>query len=188
MGVTYWDALAPNGDAYGVHAARLALGLSFVEALDPSPKAVKKALSAGPRDDYHEAYQAEKLLPAWLRFGGAVYAQRFFQDETVGEGGDPWWARSWSLDNLKQRGGLRPLADVLAFKIEPDDRDDGLRLLLEAGLLVSFVVDGECAPVKAAHAELKRALAAGTARKQQIEALTAALVANEAALRKYAAP
>ncbi len=188
MGVTYWDALAPNGDDYGMHAARLALGLSYVEALDPSPKAVKKALGGGPRDGYHEAYQAEKLLPAWLRYGGAVYAQRYFEDETVGEGGDPWWARTWSLDNLRQRGGLRPLADVLAFRVEPDDRDDGLRLLLEAGLLVSFVVDGECAPVAAAHAELKRSLASGSARKAQVETLTAALVANESALRAYCGP
>jgi len=186
MGVTYWDPLAPNGDAYGVHAARLAVGLAYVEALDPSPKAVKKALGAGARDDYHESYEAEKLLPAWLRWGGAVYAQRFFQDASVGPDGDAWWARTWSLDTLKQRGGLRPLAEVLAFRVNPDDRDDALKLLLEAGVLVSFVVDGGCAPVTAAHAELKRALAAGSAKKAQGEALAAALSANEAALRAYA--
>jgi hypothetical protein len=187
MGVTFWDPLAPNGDAYGVHSARLAFGLSFVEALDPSPKAVKKALAAGagPGEEYPQAYQAEKLLPAWLRWGGAVYAERFFRDDSVGEGGDPWWARTWSKDNLAQRGGLRPLAEVLALRIDPEDRDDGLRRLLEAGLLVSFVVDGGCAPVAAAHAELKRALAAGSLRKAQVEALTQALVANEAALRAY---
>lgn len=185
MGVTYWDSLAPNGDAYGVHAARLAVGLSYVEALDPSPKAVKKALGAGPREDYHASYEAEKLLPAWLRWGGAVYAQRFFQDASVAPDGDAWWARTWSLDNLEQRGGMRPLAEVLAFRVNPDERDAALELLLEAGVVVSFVVDGACAPVVAAHAELKRALAAGSARKTQVEALTAALVANEAALQAY---
>ncbi len=186
MGVTYWDPLAPNGDLYGVHAARLAVGLSYVEALDPSPKTVRKALAAGVREDYHAAYEAEKLLPTWLRLGGAVYAQRYFRDASVGPDGDPWWARAWSLDNLRQRGGLRPLAEVLAFQLEPDQRDDALRLLLEAGLLVSFVVDGGCEPVAAAHAELKRALAAGSLRKAQAEALTAALGANESALRVYA--
>lgn len=186
MGVTFWDPLAPNGDLYGVHAARLAVGLSYVEALDPSPRTVRKALTAGPREDYHAAYEAEKLMPAWLRVGGAVYAQRYFRDVSVGLDADPWWARKWSLDNLRQRGGLRPLAEVLAFRIEPDRRDDALRLLLEAGLLVSFVVDGGCAPVVAAHAELKRALAAGSLRRPHVEALTATIAANEAALRAYA--
>jgi hypothetical protein len=188
MGVTYWDPLVPNGDLYGVHAARLAVGLSYVEALDPSPKAVKKALSAGLGDDYARAYEAEKLLPAWLRYGGAVYAERFFRDEHIGAGGDPWWARAWSLDNLRNRGGLRPLAEVLAFPLDPDDRDASLRLLLECGLVVAFVVDGGCAPVEAAHAELKRALAAGTARKSHVDALTQALLANEPALRAFAGP
>jgi hypothetical protein len=185
MGVCYWDPLAPNGDLYGVHAARLAAGLSYVEALDPSPKTVRKALSAGPQDDYHEAYQAEKVLPAWLRYGAAVYAERYFFDETAAEGADPWWARAWSRDNLTARGGLRKLADVLAFRLDPDDRDDGLKLLLEAGFLVAFVVDGPCAPVEAAHEELKRVFASGRLQKSHVEALTAALVANEAALRAW---
>src|SRR5262249_53884711 len=48
MGVCYWEHQVPNGDLYGVHAARLAVGLSFVDALDPSPNAVKKALASGP--------------------------------------------------------------------------------------------------------------------------------------------
>jgi hypothetical protein len=185
MGVTYWDPRAPNGELYGVHAARLAVGLSFVEALDPSPKAVRKALASGPGADYPAAYESEKLLPAWLRHGGAVYAERYFRDEHAAEGSDPWWPRAWSLDNLAGRGGLRPLAEVLAFELDPDDREDGLKLLLEAGLVVAFVVDGECAPVAAAHAELKRVLAAGAARKSHVEALTRAVVANEAALRAF---
>src|SRR5262245_8895787 len=84
MGVCYWDTKVPNGDAYGVHAARLAAGLSYVDALDPSPDAVKKALVAGPGPDHYVAYQAEKRLPAWLRWGGAVYAERYFRDTTVG--------------------------------------------------------------------------------------------------------
>jgi len=187
MGVTYWDPLVPNGDLYGVHAARLAIGLSYVEALDPSPKTVRKALASGLSADYHEAYEAEKVMPAWLRIGGAVYAERYFRDRTVGPDGDPWWARRWSLDNLKQRGGLRALSDVLAFRIDPDDRDDALKLMIEAGLVVSFVVDGGSAPVQAAHAELKRALAAGNLRSAEVEALTQAVSANEAALRAYAA-
>jgi hypothetical protein len=186
MGVGFWDPEIPDGHAYGVHSARLAAGLSYVDALDPSPKAVKRALSKGTGGDYAAAYEAEKRLPAWLRYGGAVYAERYFQDLHVAEGGDPWWARKWSLENLQKRGGLRPLDEVFAFKLDPDDRDDGLKLLIEAGLLVSFAVDGECAAAGTALAELQRALAANRFRPSLVTALVDALKANESDLRKFA--
>jgi hypothetical protein len=186
MGVCYWEHHIPNGDLYGVHAARLAVGLAYVEALDPSPNAVKKALSAGPGGDYYAAYQAEKKLPAWLRWGGAVYAERYFEDTTVAEGGDPWWARKWSLDNLKSHGGLRDLGAILAFQLDPDQREDALQLLIEAGLVVAFLVDGECAPVAAEHAAFQKALVAGKVTPKQIAALTDALRAHEAELRAFA--
>jgi hypothetical protein len=187
MGVGVWDPLVPGGDAYGAHSARLAAAYSFVEALDPSPKAVKKAQLGGPRDDYPEAYAAEKRLPAWLRHGTAVYAERFFRDAHVAEGGDPWWAVKWSRQALLQRGGLRNLSDVFAFALDPDFRDDSQRRLLEAGAVVSFVVDGGCAPVAAAHAALKRALAAGALRKEHVEKLETALRAHEQQLRAFLA-
>jgi hypothetical protein len=185
MGVGYWDPLVPGGDAYGVHSARLAAAYSFVEALDPSPKAVKKAQQAGPRDDYDEAYAAEKRLPAWLRHGTAVYAERFFRDGSVAEGGDPWWAVKWSRQALEQRGGLRRLDEVLAFALDPELREDGQRRLLEVGALVSFVVDGSNEAVRAAHATLKRALATDTLRSEHVEKLEAALRASEAELRAF---
>jgi cytidylate kinase len=62
---------------------------------------------------------------------------------------------------LKSRGGLRPIDEVFAFHLDPDQRDDGQKLLIEAGLLVAFAVDGECAPVRAALLELQRRLGAG---------------------------
>jgi hypothetical protein len=185
MGVGYWDAEIPNGSLYGVHSARLAAGLSYVDTLDPSPKAVRRAISKGTGGDYVDAYEAEKRLPAWLRYGGAVYAERYFKDAYVATDGDPWWARAWSLDNLKARGGLRPLPEVFAFHLDPDDRDDGLKLLIEAGLLVSFAVDGECEPVSAALTELQRALAAGRFRPSLVTALSEAIRANEAKLRAF---
>jgi hypothetical protein len=188
MGVCYWDTRIPNGDAYGVHAARLAAGLSYVDAIDPSPNAVKKALVAGPGPDHYVAYEAEKKLPAWLRWGGAVYAERYFRDTTVGPDGDPWWTRKWSLDNLRERGGLRPLDQILAFRIDPDDREDALKMLIEAGLLVAFLVDGDCAPVSAEHAAFKKALAAGRPNAQRITALTDVLRAHWTELRAFAGP
>ena len=186
MGVGYWDPEIPNGHLYGVHSARLAAGLSYVDAIDPSPKAVRRALSKGMGGDYVTAYETEKRLPAWLRYGGAVYAERYFEDAHVAAGGDAWWPRAWSLDNLQQRGGLRPLDEVFAFQLDPDDRDDGLKLLIEAGLLVSFAVDGECAPVSAALTELQRALAQGRFRPSLTTALVDAIEANETQLRAFA--
>jgi hypothetical protein len=200
MGVCYWDPLAPHGDLYGVHAARLAAGLSYVDALDPSPKAVRQALAAkgsGPGPEHFAAYQAEKQLPAWLRWGGAVYAERYFHDPTVvvpdplpdpppDPMPDPWWARTWSLDNLKSRGGLRPLREVLELRLDPDQREDGQKLLLEAGLVVAFLVDGGAPAVEAAHAELKRALLSGRLHASDVRALAETLVAHEAELRAFA--
>jgi hypothetical protein len=188
MGVCYWDALAPNGDLYGVHAARLAVGLSYADAIDPSPKAVRAARKNGPPLDHYASYQTEKQLPAWLRWGAAVYAERYFRDSTVGADGDPWWPRTWSLDNLRQKGGLRPPAEVLAFPIDPDDREGSLKLLIECGLLVAFALDGACAPVTEAHAELRRALASGRIHANDVRDLEQALLAHEAELRAFAGP
>jgi hypothetical protein len=185
MGICIWDSQVPNGDLYGVHAARLAAGLSFVEALDPSPRAVRKALSAGPGKDYYDAYQAEKELPAWLRWGGAVYAERYFEDTTAAPE-NRWWARRWSLDNLKKRGGLRDLSAVLAFRLDPDEREDALKLLIEAGLVVAFIVDGQCGPLIAEHAAFKQALASGGLQARHVTALTDALRAHEQELRAFA--
>ena len=129
--------------------------------------------------------QAEKKLPVWLRYGGAVYAERYYYDATVHADGDPWWTRKWSLENLAKRGGMRELTQVLAFPIDPDDREDGLRLLLEAGLVVAFMVDGGCPPVQEAHEALKRALAAGRLHARDVEALEGALREHEAMLRSF---
>ncbi len=186
MGVCYWDTLAPHGDLYGVHSARLAIGLSYVDALDPSPKAVRGALPDGPGREYYDAYRAEKTLPEWLRYGGAVYAERFFEDTYVEGDGDRWWTRKWSVDNLKGRGGLRPLDEVFAFRLDPDDRDDALKLLIEAGLVVAFAVDGGCAPVDEAHAKLKAALASGRFRPSHAKELREAIGENRPALEAFA--
>lgn len=186
MGVSYWDALDPNGNAFGVHAARLVMGLSYIEALDPSPKAVRKALSKGIQAGYYETYQAEKTLPGWLRNGGAVYAERFFRDDSVAEDGDPWWARKWSLGSLSGCGGLGVLKDIFTQRLDPEDRDAGIRLLLESGALVAFMLDGDCAPVMEQHESFKKALMSGRLRPSQIKDLEAVLLAHEERLRVFA--
>jgi hypothetical protein len=115
-----------------------------------------------------------------------VYAERFFRDPSVAADGDAWWARKWSLDNLKALGELDPLPTVFACKLDADDREKSRKLMLEAGLLVAFLVDGECAPATAAHAEFKRALLAGDVHAKAIAALEAAITAAEPDLRKFA--
>ena len=186
MGVCYWDTYAPYGDRFGRHAARLAVGLSYANALDPSTKAIRSARKEGPPPGYYEAFFEEKVMPDWLRYGGAVYAERFFEDETVGPDGDPWWARAWSIDNLRQKGGLRPLEEVFAFPVDPDDRDGSLRLYIECGLLVAFMVHGDCAPVVEQHEKLKRTLERGRLHPRTITDLQEALIENEAQLRAFA--
>ncbi|MEM7307487.1 MAG: hypothetical protein AAF682_12490 [Planctomycetota bacterium] len=186
MGVCYWDPLAPHGDLYGVHSARLAVGLSYADAIDPSPKAVRGAAGDGPGPEYYADFLAEKRLPGWLRYGGAVYAERYFRDRRVGPDGDPWWARKWSVDNLRNQGGLRPLDEVFALELDPGQRDDGRKLLIEAGLLLAFAIDGGCEPVSAAHADLKRALAGDRLHANDVKAFAAALAAHEGELRAFA--
>ena len=95
-------------------------------------------------------------------------------------------ARTRSLENLKSRGGMRELSAVLAFRLDPDEREDALKLLLEAGLVVAFVVDGECAPVTEVHAAFKKSLASGQVGARHVTALTEAVVAHEQELRAFA--
>ncbi|MFT4541475.1 MAG: poly(3-hydroxybutyrate) depolymerase [Planctomycetota bacterium] len=193
MGVGYWEAHAPYGNAYGVHAARLAVGLSYVAALDPSPKAVRRALKAKATTfDYYSEYESEKSLPTWLLVGGAVYAERYFYDATVDTSvqsdppPDPFWARTWTLQNLANHGNLRPLDQVFAFDLNADDRPDAQQLLIETGLLVSFLLDGDCEPATEAHTTFKRELAAGRLKASGIRALEDVLREHELELRAYA--
>ena len=65
-------------------------------------------------------------------------------------------------------------------------REDAQKLLMEAGLLVAFVVDGDCEPVREAHADLVRALLAGRLYPKQVEALEDALRAHAAELAAFA--
>ena len=61
-----------------------------------------------------------------------------------------------------------------------------LKLLIESGLVVAFMVDGNCAPVMAEHANLKKALVSGRLHPNHVKALTEALLAHEAELKAFA--
>lgn len=163
MGVSYWNEDFEHGDLYGVHSARLAAALGYVDGIDPSRDAVREAIEGfdegGIPDGYAAAYEREKVLPAWLRWGGAVYAERFFIDVDAAEGHSRTWPREWSIDNLRSLGGLGDIDEVLSARIDPAELEATRKLMIERGLLVAFLVDGGSLVAEEAHAELKRALA-----------------------------
>ena len=61
-----------------------------------------------------------------------------------------------------------------------------LRLIHEAGFVVSFILDGDCLPVREKHQAFKAALKRAEGEREAAEALQAALIENERALQKYA--
>ena len=78
------------------------------------------------------------------------------------------------------------LPEIFAFELDPGDIGGSHKLLIEAGLLVAFMVDGECPPVDEAHAGLKRALVSRRLHKNHVEALMQALIEHEAELKSFA--
>jgi hypothetical protein len=193
-GVGWWDRDDPELAPYGQHSIRHAAAHSFVEAFDPSPAALGDLLAGDLSTT--AAFWAEKRVPRWLRVGAASYVERWFVDDQVEAGGDPRWARTWALDNLRARGGLPDLDAVLAMQLDPGRPDESVQLIHASGLVVAFVLERLDEAVTRAHAELKRALAAGSAagttgnRDAEVaaaaEALERALLAAEPALRAFA--
>jgi len=183
-GVAYWDTSNDAGYAFGRTFVRHAAGQSFIEALDPSPKAVAGMASGSASA---EEFWNEKQLPKWFRYGGAVYVERYFVDSSNPEeqGGPLAW-RNWSITNIARAGGLDPLERVFDFELSLDDLPNSAKLMNEAGLLVAFVVDGGCKPVVAKHLALKDALKKGEGVEKASEALEKEILKNESELRKFA--
>ena len=192
-GVGIWNAEVLHGDAFGVHSSRLAYALSWVDAIDPSPKASKGARKSGPGANFLSEREAEKRLPAWLSWGAAVYAERFYRDRSIDlkvtPDADPWWARAWSISNLKDAGGLGDIAQVFDVHMDPAEAKKARLQLLRAGVLVAFILDGGCAPVEEAHAALKAELVEaglyGPVDPELVSHLEEAIRAHEAELRAF---
>ncbi|QDV06092.1 hypothetical protein Poly30_15960 [Planctomycetes bacterium Poly30] len=192
-GVGIWNAEVLHGDAFGVHSSRLAYALSWVDAIDPSPNASRSARKDGPGPDFLSEREAEKRLPAWLTWGAAVYAERFYRDTSIDlkvtPDADPWWTRAWSVSNLIEAGGLGEMAEVFEVDMDPAEAKKARLQLLRAGALVAFILDGDCAPVRKAHAALKAALIEagldGPIDQELVVALEGAIRAHEAELRAF---
>lgn len=188
-GVAMWDASSEEKSAFGPFAARHAAGLAFAEGIDPSPKLLAKLAKAkttqvGASDV--EAFWAEKRIPEWLRYGAAAYAERYYIDNLVKQGGNPYWMREWALSNLVARGGLRPLREVFDTRLSVDDVPGSEKLLSERGLVVAFVLDGECAPVVAAHQAFKQSMQDDKNIQKSLDELVAQILAHESELRTFA--
>jgi hypothetical protein len=132
------------------------------------------------------AFWAEKRLPRWMHYGIASYCERFAKDPAPPEGGDPWVFRAFALQQLRAGGALDPLEQIYAVNIDPNDAAGSERHIHEAGLLIAFMLDGNCEPVANAHAALKKAFAAGEPTADAVQALQKALAENEAKLKAFA--
>ena len=179
----YWDDRTDAGNAWGPFAVRHAAAQAFVEQLDPSPVAAGR-LRTDPLAPFDsDAFWAEKRFPLWMRYGSALYVERFFVDHAAD---DPNWARAWSLGELEAMGGLEPLDDALRCALEMTAVERSRRRILQAGLLVAFVLDGGDALVTERHAAFRRAVGEGGDVRAAVAALEAAIREREDALRRFA--
>lgn len=185
-GIGYWDASNERDDKYGPHSLRHAAAQSFLEGLDPSPKAIQRTQRNRGQAPDLKAFYAEKRFPEWFRYGAASYAERYFIDTTVATDGNSKWAREWSIQNIVGGGGLRPISQILSKELDPSDPADASKLMNERGLLVAFMVDGGFPPLAEAHGELKMKIRKGEDLKSVFAKIQKLLVDNEQQLRKFA--
>jgi len=185
IGVGFWDNGNKTLDGFGQYSIRHAAALSFVEAIDPSWKALGD-MAMGVQAKSTTAFWAEKKIPRWLRYGAASYVERYFLDKTVGDAGNPRWSREWAFNALKQSGGLRDIQKVFDFKLVLADQPGSTQLIHEAGLLVAFLLDGEDKQVQKAHQAFVQALRGGGNTAAAVADLQKALLASKASITKFA--
>lgn len=186
LGTGFWDNSTPVLDAFGQHSIRHAAALSFVEAIDPSWKALGDA-AMGAQAKSTAAFWAEKRIPRWLRYGAASYVERYFLDSKVGDGGNARWSRDWALQQLRKAGGLRDPAKVFEFKLTLTDVPGSTQLIHEAGLVTAFMLDGGDSRVQKTHHAFRDALAGSGSTAAAVAELQKALLAAKPALLAFAA-
>ena len=112
--------------------------------------------------------------------------ERFFKDGNVDQAtGNPWWARDWAMANLRNAGGVRPFDEIFALALDPADPGGSGKLITEAGLVVSFILDGGCTPVTQAHQEFKAALKQGEEVSLKAEKLQQVIIQNKSKFLMY---
>lgn len=186
MGVGYWDWRSDTGNSWGRTFTRHAAGQSFAEFVDPSPKTVAKFEASKQSQLAVSDFYAEKKLPSWYRYGAATYVERYYIDAFVDAGGDPHWARKWSIGNIARAGGLDPLDAIFDLAVSADKPDQSAKLINETGLLMAFMLDGDSKKVKEAHAALKAAFKSDKGINKAVSGLQKALEAELDELRMFA--
>ena len=183
----YWDASTPTGNAWGPLAVRHAAAQAFISGLDPSPRAIRAYRADSKRGFSPLAYWSEKRIPMWLRYGSAVYCERFFLQDDAAR---PDWARAWSFKEIADQGGVGDLEAIFRCRIGPEDPRTSARTILRTGLLVAFMLDGGAADVTEAHEAFKAALKRGEASEigAAVAALEMSMRARKAELLRFAKP
>lgn len=183
-GIGVWNSETQEDDRWGPLHARFAVGLSFAQAIDSSPEALSDFGRSTSAELDVEDFLEEKRLPPWFTQGGAMFVSRFFLDL----GSNANWAREWSTGSVASRGGLLPLAEVfrLPFGVGDGEGDAVEHRLLQSGLVMAFILDGENPAVREAHAKLKDALRRDRKIDDAMEELQEVLEDNEEAFRAFA--
>jgi hypothetical protein len=192
-GVSYWDRQDAKSAPWGPFLLRWAAAQSFVDAIDPSWSAVGTWIAKEGKDDietFKGPFWGEKLIPRWLRFGAASYAERFLKNPEAPEGSDPWSLRAFAFSELAKAGKLHSLAEVFEFKLSTENAENSVRLYQEAGLVVAYLLDGgaQDADLAKKHQAFKESL---KGRKRAdvnaaCAALQAALAKHERDVKKFA--
>jgi len=192
LGVSYVDVKDPTAGLFGPLWLRFAAAQSFVDAVDPSWGAVGAQVASEMKDPmpaFATAFWNEKKIPRWLRWGAAMYVERFMKDPYPATGVDPWAMRAGAFNDVKKLGGMRKLDDVFAFEVDLKDIPGSSRLFLEAGVVVAYLLDGTGGDKElsekhqAFRAALKTGVKADTA--AAVTALQKALAKHERDIRKF---
>lgn len=187
-GIGFYDVNDEALKPWGQFSVRHAAGLSYAESIDRAWDTISKAV-ANPGNAGIAADQIwrEKRIPRWLVYGGASYVERYAanRDATEEQGG-PWGVRTWAFEQVKNGGKLGPLEQVFAMNLDLNDIDGSRRRIHEGGVLTSFLLDGGCKPVTAAHAAFRQAMLDGADTDEANAALQQAILDNTDALVAFA--
>jgi hypothetical protein len=182
-GCTYWDDDTEAGRRWGPLAVRHAAAQAFVESIDPPIRAID-GLRDAPRAPFDaDAAWRERRIPLWLRYGASMYCERFFIATNVE---DPDWARRWSFAVVAERGGLGALDELFASSPDQNDPGRSQEWMLQAGLVVAFVLDGDVPAITERHDALRQALRAGRGVRAAVLALEDELAGRRAEIEAFA--
>ncbi len=185
-GAAFWDKSSPQLDPWGHFAIRHAAGLSYAEAIDRSWVAVSELLSGGGGQASTAPFWSEKKIPRWLHFGAASYVELYMKNEEPQE--NPWGWREWAIGELKKGGSLDDLDKIFAFPLDLNQIEASRRLIQEAGLVVSFILDGECKSVVQAHRALLDCLRSSKGVPEAVLELQEVIKQHQREFEQFAGP